>query len=86
MSIAQFVNQNSFIVVSAVALGGAMLFLIARRARLRFWLIWIAAGAVAIGVNLAMRTPPARTFESVADVQKAVASGTPTLIEFYSNY
>ena len=83
MTIVQLLNQNSFLLVAGVALGGA---LIARRARPRMWLVWIAAVVVAVALNRAVRTAPARAFESAAEVERAIASGTPTLVELYSNY
>lgn len=86
MTLAQLLNQNSFLLVSVLVLGGWWVALIVRRARRYAWLTWAAAVAIAVGFNLAARTTPERTFESVADVQKAIASGQPTLVEFYSNY
>ena len=84
--IAQLLNQASFLIVTAVVLGGALIVLIARRARRRLWLAWLAAVAIAAGVNLAMRTTPERVFASAEGVQQTIASGKPTLVEFYSNY
>ena len=86
MTIAQLLNQNSFLLVSAVVLGGTLILLIARRARPRLWAVWIVAVAAAVGANAATRTTPARTFESAPEVQRAIASGKPTLVELYSNY
>ena len=86
MTLAQLLNQNSFLLVSVLVLGGWWAALIVRRARRYAWLIWAAAVAIAVGFNLAARTTPERAFESVADVQTAIASGKPTLVEFYSNY
>ena len=86
MTLAQLLNQNSFLLVSGVALGGALIALIARRARLWVWLVWIAAVAVAVILNRAARTTPARAFESAAEVERAIASGAQTLVELYSNY
>ena len=50
------------------------------------WLAWIAAVAAAIVLNAATRTTPARAFESAAEVERAIASGVPTLVELFSNY
>lgn len=86
MTIIQLLNQNSFLLVSGVVLGGALIALIARRARPRMWLVWIAAVAVAVTLNSAARTTPVRAFESAAEVERAIASGTPTLVELFSNY
>jgi len=86
MTLAQLLNQNSFLLGGVLVLGGWWVVLIVRRARRYAWLIWAAAVAIVVGFNLAARTTPERTFESVADVQTAIASGKPTLVEFYSNY
>jgi len=83
---AELLNQASFLIAAAVGLGGALIVLIVRRARRWLWLAWLAAVAITIGVNLAMRTTPERAFASVEEVQRAIASGQPTLVEFYSNY
>ncbi len=86
MTIAQSFNQNSFLLAAGVVLGGSFLALIARRARLRFWLAWIAGAAVVAGVFFAMRTAVPQAFDTADDVQRAVSSGRPTLVEFYSDY
>lgn len=86
MTVAQFFNQHSFLLVASVLLGGGLVVLIARRARRALWLAWFAAAVIAIGVFVALRTAAPRAFETVADVQRAVSSGTPTLVEFYSDF
>jgi len=70
MTIVQLLNQNSFLLVAGIALGGALIALIARRAHLRMWLVWIAAVAAAAVLNAATRTTPARAFESAAEVER----------------
>ena len=86
MTIAQVFNQHSFLLAAGVLLGGWLIFLVRRRARRALWFAWIAAAAIAIGVFFALRTAAPRAFETVADVQRAVSSGTPTLVEFYSDF
>ncbi len=85
MTVAQFFNQNSFLIGSGLLLGGWLAALVARRAPRRFWFAWIAALAAALGSFYAMRTPAAHAFASAADVQRAISAGTPTLVEFYSD-
>jgi len=86
MTLAQFFNQYSFLIYSSFVLGGWLIVLIARRAHARGWLAWIAAAALALGIYFAMRTAAPLIFESAADVQRAVSAGTPTLVEFYSDF
>ena len=85
MTIAQLFNQNSFLIGSGLVLGVWLAALSARRARRRFWLAWIAAVAAALGIFLTMRTAASLTFAAAADVQRAIAAGRPTLVEFYSD-
>jgi len=86
MTIAQWFNQNSFLVTAVVVLSGSFLALIARRARRRAWLAWIVGAAAAAGVFFTTRTAAPQTFDTADDVQRAVSAGTPTLVEFYSDY
>ena len=86
MTVAEFFNQHSFLLAASVLLGGGLVVLIVRRARRALWFAWIAAAAIAIGVFFALRTAAPRAFETVADVQRAISSGTPTLVEFYSDF
>jgi hypothetical protein len=86
MTFSQLANQNSFVLAAVAVLGGALIALIATRARRVVWLAWVIAVLIAAGLNLAMRTVPPRAFGSVAEVQQALSSGKPTLVEFYSNY
>jgi hypothetical protein len=86
VTVAQFFNQHSFLLAASVLLGGGLVVLIARRARRALWFAWFAAAVIAIGVFVALRTAAPRAFETVADVQRAVSSGTPTLVEFYSDF
>lgn len=86
MTLFQFLNQHSFLVTLIVVLGAALLLLYARRPRRRFWLMWSLALLIALAVFFSTRTTPARAFESAADVEQSISTGTPTLVEFFSNY
>ena len=87
MTVAQFFNQHSFLLAASVLLGGWLVFLVTRgRRRRALWFAWLAAAAIAIGVFFALRTAAPRAFETIDDVQRAVSSGTPTLVEFYSDF
>jgi hypothetical protein len=85
MTLGQLLNQNSFVLAAGLGLGGWLIALVARRARARAWLAWAAAVALAAGAHIAARTP-SREFQSVAEIQRALSVGRPTLVEFYSNY
>jgi len=86
MTLAQLLNQNSFLIPASLTLLVWLAVLIVRRARRRFWLMWSAALLLAIGVYVLLRTPASRAFQSVAEVQQAISSGRPTLVEFYSDF
>ncbi|MGH2593004.1 MAG: hypothetical protein ACRDGG_05780 [Anaerolineae bacterium] len=86
MTPAQLFNQNSFLIGVVALLGGSLIALIARRAGVLAWSIWGIALVLAVGVYFALRTAPPRVFASAADVQRAVSAGTPTLVEFYSDF
>lgn len=86
MTLAQLLNQNSFLVPAGLTLLVWLAALIVRRSRRRFWLAWIAALLLAIGVYALLRTPTSRVFQSTAEVQQAISSGRPTLVEFYSDF
>jgi len=85
MSVLQFFNQHSFLVIGAAALIIVALGLLARRAR-RGWLIWGALALVTAVGWYTLRTTNGLRVSTVADYEAAIRSGQPTLIEFYSNY
>ena len=85
MTLAQLLNQNSFLISVMVVLGGWFAALVIRRPRARAWSAWAAAAAAALGAYFVARTVPPHAFESAAEAQQAIASGTPTLVEFYSD-
>jgi hypothetical protein len=85
MTLPQFFNVNSFILISAALLVVVAIVLLMRRAR-RGWLAW---GALVIAAAIgwfALRTTDGLQLNTVADYEAALRSGQPTLIEFYSNY
>jgi len=86
VTIAQLLNQNSFLLVAVAVLGGWLAVWLVRRRRGRAWLAWIAAAAIAAAVFLAMRTDAPQKFESADDVQRTLSAGTLTLVEFYSDF
>lgn len=86
MTLVQLLNQNSFLFGAIGVLGGWLAWLIVRRVRGRGWLAWLAAVALALGLFFAMRTAAPSSFETAADVQRAVSAGEPTLVEFYSDF
>jgi len=86
VTIAQLLNQNSFLLTAVAVLGGWLAVLIVRRRRGLVWLAWIAATSIATAVFLTMRTAAPQTFETADDVQRALSVGRPTLVEFYSDF
>jgi 4-amino-4-deoxy-L-arabinose transferase-like glycosyltransferase len=85
MTLLQFINQHSYLLISAVVLGVVAIALFRRRAR-RAWLIWLGLLAVALVGWLALRTGEGTPFNSVEDYETALRSGQPTLVEIYSDY
>jgi ABC-type uncharacterized transport system permease subunit len=85
MTIFQFFNQHSYLLISAIVLSIAAIALVRRHAR-RAWLIWLSLVAVALAGWLVLRTGQGATFNSVGDYEAALRSGQPTLVEFYSDY
>jgi hypothetical protein len=82
---AQFFNQHSYLITGAAILLILAIFSLVRRARWA-WLVWLVV-AVALGAGwLALRTEPGAQFSSVEAIEATVASGQPTLVEFYSDY
>jgi hypothetical protein len=90
MTVFQFFNQHSYLLISAIVLGVAAIALFRRRAprarARRAWLIWLGVLAVAIVGWFALRTGEGVSFNSVADYEAALRTGQPTLVEFYSDY
>lgn len=85
MTLLQFFNQHSYLLISAIVLGVAAIALFRRRAR-RAWLIWLGLLAVAMAGWFALRTGEGTPFNSVEDYEAALRTGQPTLVEFYSDY
>ncbi len=85
MTVFQFLNQHSYLLICAIVLGIAAIALFRRHAR-RAWLIWLGALVLAIVGWFALRTGDNAQFTSVGDYEAALRSGQPTLVEFYSDY
>jgi hypothetical protein len=85
MTIFQFFNQHSYVLISAIVLGVAAIVLFRRRAR-HAWLIWLGLLAIAIGGWFVLRTGEGTAFNSAEDYEAALRTGQPTLVEFYSDY
>lgn len=85
MTIFQFFNQHSYLLISAIVLGSAALVLARRRAR-RVWLVWLGLLVAALLGWVVLRTGAGTTFASVEDYEAVLRTGQPTLVEFYSDY
>ena len=85
MTIFQFLNQHSYLLISTVVLAVVAIALFRRRAR-RAWLIWLGLLAMAIAGWFTLRTGEGTSFTSVEDYEAALRTGQPTLVEFYSDY
>jgi len=85
MTLIQFFNQHSYLLISASVLGVIAMALFRRHAR-RAWLIWFGVVVVASAGWFLLRTGEGAQFNSVEDYEAALRAGQPTLIEFYSDY
>ena len=85
MTLFQFFNQHSYLLICAIALGVVAIALFRRRAR-RAWLIWLSLVVVALAGWFALRTGTGSQLNSVEDYEAALRSGQPILVEFYSDY
>jgi hypothetical protein len=85
MTVFQFFNQHSYLLISAIVLGVVAIALFRRHAR-RAWLIGLGLLVVAIAGWFALRTGEGTSFNSVAEYEAALRTGQPTLVEFYSDY
>lgn len=85
MTPVQFLNQHSYVVAAGTLLALLAVMLRVRRAR-GGWLIWLGLAGLAAAGWLALRTGESARFTAVADYEAALRTGTPTLVEFYSDY
>ena len=85
MTLFQYFNQHSYLLICAIVLGSVAIALFRRHAR-RAWLIWLGLLAVVLAGWLALRTGEGAQFNSVEDYEAALRTGKPTLVEFYSDY
>jgi hypothetical protein len=82
---AGFVNHHSFLLFGGLLLAIWAGVLIVRRGR-RGWILWGAALLLLGGGWLLLRTRATEKPQTVADIEAAIASGEPVLVEIYSNY
>jgi hypothetical protein len=86
MTLAQFLNQNSFPLLAAAILISAAIALRILRVRRAFWLLWGSALIIAVAIMLSGRSSPARIFASASQIEQTISGGAFTLVEFFSNY
>jgi hypothetical protein len=79
-----FVNVTSFVVLSGVVLVTFALFLWLARTPRRAWLAWVGLALVLLAIHLALRTGGS-SLTTPEQVEAALRSGKPTLLEFYSD-
>jgi hypothetical protein len=80
----QLLNQHSYVVVAVVAL--AMLWLIIRRLHGMVRWVALAVAVVAIASVAAWFRTPTGDVRAISDLDGALDTGEPVLLEFYSNY
>lgn len=80
-----FFNQYSYLVTSVFAVALVVVLALSRGVSRRGLLAVAVAVLMAFVGWLATRTGPS-TFSNVAQVEAALEGGSPTLVEFYSNY
>jgi len=80
-----FVNHHSFLIFGGLLLLVWAAALLLRRGR-RGWVLWGMALLVLAAGWLILRTGDTRRPGTLAEIQEAVASGQPVLVEIYSNY
>jgi len=85
MTLFQYVNQHSYLLICAIVSGSAAIALVRQRAR-RAWLVWLGLVVVALAGWFVLRTGAGTRFNSVDDYEAALREGQPTLVEFYSDY
>ncbi len=85
MTVFQFFNQHSYVLICAIVLGSVAIALFRRRAR-RAWWIWLGVLVAVIVGWFALRTGSGTQFNSVEDYEAALRTGQPTLVEFSSDY
>lgn len=86
MQVYQILNQNSFLMVAGFVLAALTAFIFRRGTRSvnPFGLgVLVAVIAGIAGVWFSLRADS--TFEGQAELEQALHSGKPTMVEFYSN-
>jgi len=80
----QILNRNSYIVIGGIVLLIAAYF-VAQSGSLLSWLAWIAIVA-ALATGLWLLRPGKGTPMSEAELEKAISSGVPLMLQLFSNY
>ena len=80
-----FVNHHSFLIFGGLVLLVWAGVLLVRHAR-RGWVFW-ASALLLLGAGwLVLRTRETQQPDTLAEIEQAIASGQPVLVEIYSNY
>lgn len=86
MSLAQLLNQNSYLLTALAIFLIAAIFVIARfRKRPRAWFALIVLGMVLVAGDLVLRVG-ASEIESTAQFEQVLSAHQPFVLEIYSNY
>jgi nicotinamide riboside transporter PnuC len=85
MSVFQFFNEHSYLIISGTLLAIGAVVLLIRKAR-RAWLLWIGLALIGVAGWFALRTGSGTQLNSVDDYEAAIRTGQPMLVEFYSDY
>ena len=80
-----FINEHSYVFAAGFVLLVLAIFLIARRVP-NGAPIWIGAAIIVAIIWFATRTGAGTQYTSIDQYEAAIASGQPTLVEFYSDY
>jgi hypothetical protein len=83
--LAGFINHHSFLIFGGLLLLIGAGVLLVRRAR-RAWIIWGVALLLLGAGWLLLRTRQTEPPDTLAEIEAALASGQPVLVEIYSNY
>jgi hypothetical protein len=85
MSVFQFFNEHSYLIISGTLLAIGAVVLIIRKAR-RAWLLWFGLALIGVVGWFALRTGSGTQLNSVEDYEANIRTGRPVLVEFYSDY
>ena len=85
MSVFQFFNEHSYLIISGTLLAIGAVVLLIRKAR-RAWWLWIGLALIGGAGWFALRTGSSTQLISVEDYEAIIRTGRPVLVEFYSDY